>query len=227
VPYILEHTSITRPLMPASALANDPKKPNTTRWSLQLPQRGLPVDRLVCDAETPLFKRELRLYEMVSDDRGRDYEHDLGQASWTQTPDQKTSHFTLHLSARPQSEVLYLETYNGDNPPIVLSHFQLYCPVTRLLFKSTAAPLFLYYGHRDVAAPSYDLSLVAPQLLAAERTTVPLGPEEQLKKASWSEGTSGGKGGLAFWGILAVVVIGLLVLISRLLPQAAAPGRKG
>jgi hypothetical protein len=220
VPYIVEHTSISRPLAAEVAMANDPKKPKQTRWSLKLAPRGLPVDRLVCDADTPLFKRDFRLYEVVSDDRGREYEHDLGQASWVQTPEKKTKHFTLYLSGKPQTESLYLETYNGDNPPIALSNFQLYYPVTRLLFKSTAAPLSLYYDQRDVTAPSYDLSLMASQILAAEKTAIPLGAEEQLKKVSWSERASSGSGGIAFWGILALVVIVLLILISRLLPKA-------
>lgn len=219
-PYLLEHTSITRPLAPKTAPARDPKKPRQSRWSLQLPQRGLPVNRLVCEAATPLFQRDLRLYERTADDRGREYERDLGQASWVQTPDRKSKHFTLLLSGTPTSDTLFLETDNGDNPPLELANFQFYHPVTRVLFKTTATtPIHLYYGNRDISAPRYDLSLVAPQVLSADKTVVSLGAEEQLKKSSWTENASAGSGGMIFWGMLGVVVVALLFLITRLLPK--------
>jgi hypothetical protein len=64
------------------------------------------------------------------------------------------------------------------------------------------------------------LSLVAGELLAADKAAATLGSEEQLKKTSWAEGRTPGTGGIVFWGILAVVVIGLLVIISRLLPKS-------
>ena len=223
IPYVLEHTSITRPLEPKVALANDPKKPRETRWRLQLPLARLPVERLVCEAATPLFKRDLRLYELALDDRGGKYQRPLGQASWVQTPDRKSRQFTLTVSGRPETDTLYLETDNGDNPALELTRFQLYHPVTRMLFKTAAtAPASLYYGNREVSAPSYDLSLVARQLLVADRTPVSLGAEERLKKSGWPDAAEAGKGGVLFWGALGLVVVVLLVLISRLLPSKPA-----
>jgi hypothetical protein len=217
LPYILEPTSITRALAITASPANDPKKPNQSRWSLKLPQRGLPVTRLVCNSDTPLFKRDMRLYEVLTDDRGNSYESDLAHTSWVQTPERKSNQFTIEL-IRPTSDTLYLETDNGDNPPIKLSKFQLYYPVTRVLFKSTAAPLYLYYGNREAGPPSYDLSLVASQILTADKTGPSTGLEEQLRKETWRE-ANGGKGGYVFWGVLGVVVIGLFLVISQLLPK--------
>jgi hypothetical protein len=222
IPYVLEHTSITRPLEPQVTLANDPKKPRETRWQLKLPLARLPVERLVCEAATPLFRREVRLYEMARDDREERYERPLGQASWVQTPERKSKQFALSLSSRPETDSLFLETDNGDNPAVELTGFRVYYPVTRVLFKTTAtAPVFLYYGSREANPPSYDLDLVAGQLLAADKTAVTLGAEERLKKAGWQEGTEGGKGGVLFWGALALVVAVLLFLITRLLPHKA------
>ena len=83
----------------------------------------------------------------------------------------------------------------------------------------------LYYGNPHVFSPHYDLSLVAGQLLAADKTPATLGAQEQLKKSSWAEGRTPGKGGFVFWGILAVVVVVLLVIISRLLPKATPPSQ--
>jgi len=116
---------------------------------------------------------------------------------------------------------MFLETENGDNPPIELIRFTAVYPVTRLLFKAKPDDeLFLYYGNPRVSPPRYDLSLVAGQLLVADKKIAPLSAEQQLKKPSWQEYQVPGKGGVLFWGILAVVVVVLLIIISRLLPKS-------
>lgn len=223
VPYILEHPSITRAIRPEVTLANDPKKPGETRWRIKLPQGNLPVHRFLCESDTPLFQRELTLYEIASDGRGNDYQRPLGRASWTQTPDRKSRQFGLVLSSTPATDTLFLVTDNGDNPPITLTHFQFFHSVTRLLFKAgSAAPVDLYYGNPKTSAPRYDLSLVAGQILSADKIPAELGPQEQLKKSSWTERKIGGKSGVLFWGILGLVVAALLVLIARLLPKSDA-----
>jgi hypothetical protein len=179
---------------------------------------------LTCVAKTPLFQRELSLYEELTDERGDKYRHSLGDASWTQTPDRKAKDFSVTLNSTPQSDTLILETQNGDNPPIELEKFAVSYPATRVLFKAKDGDaLFLYYGNPRVSPPSYDLSLVAGELLAADKARAGLATEEQLKKSSWAEIQTPGSGGIVFWGILAVVVVGLLVIITRLLPKAQPP----
>ena len=165
----------------------------------------------------------MTLYEELSDDRGEKYHRPLGAASWVQTPDRTSKQFMLTLDASPNSDTLVLETHNGDNPPIELEKFQAFYPATRVLFKAQPADeLLLYYGNPRAASPRYDLSLVAGQLLAADQAEASLAAEEQLKK-SWGEGHRPGQGGVVFWGILAVVVVALLIIISRLLPQSPQP----
>lgn len=83
--------------------------------------------------------------------------------------------------------------------------------------------MFLYYGNPRAAAPRYDLSLVARQLLTAERVPAALGAEEQLKPGAWPARASLRSGGLLFWGILALVVVALLIIIARLLPKSTTP----
>jgi hypothetical protein len=161
---------------------------------------------------------------MVADERGQKSESGLGEASWTQTPDSKNREFDLALDQPPQTDSLVLDTDNGDNPPLQLEQFKFFYPVTRILFK--AAPdeeLFLYYGNADAPPPRYDLSLVAGQLLAADKSAVSLADEEQLRKPSWHETEITGSANLLFWGVLALVVVVLLIVISRLLPKASPP----
>ncbi|HTA95915.1 MAG TPA: hypothetical protein VK769_07300, partial [Verrucomicrobiae bacterium] len=221
VPYIVQRTSISRALTPTVTLTKDAKDPKLSRWVIKLPQSDLPLTRLTCVSSSTLFERSLSLYEELADERGDIYRRALGSATWTQTPERQSKEFALTLDSAPQSDTLFLETENGDNPPIELEKFTTFYPVTRILFKAKPDDgLFLYYGNPHVASPTYDLSLVAGQLLAAEKETASLSAEEQLKKSSWRENEVPGKGGFVFWGILAVVVVGLLVVISRLLPKS-------
>jgi hypothetical protein len=223
-PYILERTSISRSLMPAITATNDAKDPKLSRWILKLPQSNLPITRLSCATRTALFQREISLFEELADERGDKYRHNLGGASWVQKPDRKSREFFLTLDSPPQSDTLFLETHNGDNPPITLEKFQFFYPATRILFKAGPEDeLFLYYGNPRIASPSYDLSLVAGQLLSADKAIASPGTEQQLLKSSWREHEIPGQGGVVFWGILALVVVVLLVIISRLLPKSPPP----
>lgn len=223
VPFIIQRTSISRvvklPLFPL----RDPKNPQLSRWLISLPQPGLPLTRLTCVSKTPLFRRTMSLYEQRTDDRGGTFRYPLATADWTQIMGIQPQEFSIPFGDRLQGKLLTLETENGDNPPIELENFQAFYPATRLLFKANKGDaLYIYYGNPRVPPPNYDLSLVAGELLAADKHTLALFPEEQLKKSSWAESRTPGSGGVVFWGILAVVVVGLLLIISRLLPKPPA-----
>jgi uncharacterized protein DUF3999 len=224
VPYIVQHTSISRALAPSVTPANDAQQPKLSRWMIKLPQAGLPLTRLGCETDSTLFQRDVTLYEELTDERGEKFRRNLGGANWTQTPDHNSKEFVLTLDEPPRTGTLFLETQNGDNPPVELEKFAMFYPATRILFKAKPGDgLFLYYGNPRASAPSYDLSLVAGQLLAADKTAATPAAEEQLKKSSWRENESPGNGGVIFWGILAVVVVVLLAVISKLLPKSPPP----
>jgi Protein of unknown function (DUF3999) len=224
VPYIVQYTSINRALTPSVTPTNDAKQPKLSRWMIKLPQAGLPLTRLSCETRTALFQRDVTLYEELTDERGEKYRRNLGGAAWTQTPDRKSREFALPLNERLQSDTLFFETENGDNPSIELEKFVVIYPATRALFKAKAGDeLFLYYGNPRVFAPRYDLSLLAGELLATDKKMATLSDEQQLKKSLWRENQTPGKGGAIFWGILALVVVVLLMVIFRLLPKAQTP----
>ncbi len=228
LPFLVEHTSITRAIEPEVAVVTDPKRPTVSRWLLTLPQANLPVNRLVCDPVTPMFERHVRVFEQTVDSHGMRRTRELGSAAWSRAPGRPVRTLEIALSQAPQTDTLFLETDNGDNLPIQLSEFKLLHPVTRLVFKAEpgAAPA-LYYGNPNVTAPSYDLRLVGRQLLAAPKVSAALGAQEDLKTGSWTEGAPlTGVRGLLFWGMLALVVIALLVIIARLLPKSASADSK-
>jgi len=220
-PYILERTSIQRRLAPEISPVNDPKRPTVSRWQIKLPKPRLPVTRLTCTTGTALFRRQMRLYERPTDERGERYDRFLGQADWVRTPPAVSGTLSLTLDTSPVTDMLLLETDNGDNPSIDLRDFALFYPVTRVLFKAPAEPAtLLYYGNGSAGFPQYDLDLIAPQLLAEEKATATLAVEEQLKKSTVGElfQLSSTKS-VVFWVALALVVVVLLVVIARLLPK--------
>lgn len=227
VPCLLERTALSRLLVPGVAATNEAGNPQLSRWIIRLPRAGLPLTRLTCVARTALFERSLSLYEQLADERGGQYRQVLGGGLWQQTPERPSKDFALELDGAPRSGTLFLETENGDNPPVELEKFQVFYPATHILFKAKPGDeLYLYYGNARVALPRYDLRLAADQLLAAEKNAASLSAEEQLRSFSWREDPRPGQGGLLFWGILAAVVVVLLMIIARLLPKAQATAKE-
>ena len=222
IPFVVEHSSPARAVAGSATAVADPKHPKMSRWRLVLPHPHLPLTRLTVAVSTPLFQREVRLWEEITDDRGYTNRRWLGQASWSQTPDRRMDVLSISLNQHPETDTLWLETDNGDNPPILLGEVLAHHGVVRLLFKAGAdTPVSLYYGHAHAAAPRYDLSLVGAQLLAADKSAPGLGPEVALKEPSFIQSIAlGGRAGLLFWGMLTAVVVVLLAVIARLLPKA-------
>ena len=225
VPYLMEHAPVSRLFPVPFVVAGDPKRPSLSRWELTLPHATLPLSRVMLRSSTPLFQRHLRLGEKVTDDRGGTYERVLAEADWSHTPGHDAG-LILNFSAVPATDRLWLETDNGDNPPLVLGAVQAAYPVTRLLFKAEPGPLALYYGNKEASAPRYDLNLVARQILTAEKSISTLGLEEKARGDAWAAGlVAGARGGPLLWISLALVVVVLLVVVARLLPKPTPPGQ--
>ena len=155
------------------------------------------------------------------------FDHPLAGADWSHTPGTARP-LTVSLSSAPTTGTFFLETDNGDNPPIALASVHAAYSVARLLFKTDPGPpapsasnwLALYYGNRATAAPRYDLALVTVQILAAEKFVATLGPGESARAGGWAEkALAGSRAGMLFWGVLALVVLGLLVVVAKLLPK--------
>jgi hypothetical protein len=225
IPYLLERSSIIRPLSLATLTANDPKRPSLSRWKLTLPLAGLPLTRITVTSSSGLFQRRLRLYETITDERGYTRELTLAEGEWTHTPERPHALLSLSLATPPFTDTLWLETDNNANPPITLLDVQAWHPVLRLLFKAKTddAPV-LYYGHPQASAPRYDLGLVAGQLFSADKNPARLGASENLKsRARTPTAFISRRSGLLFWSALVLVVGLLLVVVVRLLPKPAKP----
>jgi hypothetical protein len=188
-----------------------------------LPQAGIPITRITCAADSALFQREMRLWEEATDDRGDKFPRELGHANWKRVPGETAREFTIPLNSVPRSDMLLLETDNGDNPAIQLHDFRGHYPVSRIVFKTASdstQPMWIYYGNPDTPSPHYDVALIADQLFRAERAPATLGRQENMhSKTERIIQTLSGSSLYVFWGVLGVVVVALLFLISRLLPK--------
>lgn len=224
IPYLLERPALARSLTLTPEPAPDAKRPAVSVWRVKLPHAGLPLRRVILASDTTLFQRQFRLYEKVTASDGRVYEHTLATGAWSRTPEPGSPRTRLFdLGDRLQTDTLYLETDNGDNPPIALAGVKAEHAVVRLVFKTAETDGFqLIYGHPAAAAPRYDLSLVAVKLLTASRTPAGLGTEETDPEGFARGALRHLKGGVAFWGALALVVVVLLVVVARLLPKPEA-----
>jgi hypothetical protein len=225
IPYVLERTALARSLTISPERVPDPKRPTVSVWRFELPHESLPLLRFAIASETPLFERHFRIYERAVANDGRTYEHTLASGTWHRTPEPGSPRaHVFTLGDRPRTGTLYLETDNGDNPAIALESAKAEHAVVRLVFKTAEIDGFvLAYGNLEASAPRYDLSLVAVRLLTATRTPAHLGAEEKSDEGFARGALRHLKGGVAFWGALALVVIVLLVTIARLLPKAEPP----
>ena len=226
VPFILDRTPVQRSFPVAATKTDDPKRPRTSRWSLALPHKSLPVTRLVCETAAPLFRREASVFEERADSRGEKHRVPLGNATWVRTPADKAGKLLFFLNQSPTTDRLWLEVENGDNPPLELANFHAWHTTARLLFRApTESVPALYYGQPQAAFPRYDLDLVARQIISATKLPATLGPEEALKPKPLGESLAGTKGNALFWGVLVVVVAVLLFVLSRLLPKPPEPAK--
>ena len=217
VPFLVDRTSLTRPVPVEFTAAADSKRPTVGRWTIGLPFKGAPIADLVATSPSPLFDRTFRLFEIGTTSRGEPVKQLLQEKRWVRTPDQTATRLVFDLNRRIGSRELVLETDNGDNPAIELSGLTANRPVARVVFKApTSGPTELLYGNATAGAPRYDLGLLAREVLSAPRQVASLADEIAAEKAnrfSWGAAT------WAFWVVLALVVVGLLAVMTKLLPK--------
>ncbi|MES1167983.1 MAG: hypothetical protein ABUL61_02315, partial [Oleiharenicola lentus] len=132
IPYVLEQPALARSLTLAAVVTPDPKRPRVSVWKLTLPQAGLPLRRIGLVSTTPLFQREFHLYEKITGPDGAYREHPLASGAWSRTPEPGVPETRIfELWDRLQTDTVWIEADNGDNPAIALG---------------AAVPLFRQFG---------------------------------------------------------------------------------
>jgi Protein of unknown function (DUF3999) len=222
IPYLVKSAPSVRELTPSMRLLpQDPKQPTVSRWEVSLPVDGLPALELTASSPAPMFARRFEAFIDRKDDLGNSWTETVGTADWAKSQGRDTP-LTLQLGGRRLPAKLQLQTDHGDNPPIPVEgpHVRYAAPV--IVAKLTEdAPLFLVYGNPQASAPQYDLRLVQNELMAAEPQSASLREEEMLGPDK-REKMSVDAGSPWLWVALGGVVVALLVVVAKLLPQPAA-----
>ena len=222
IPYVLEQPDLARSQTITPVIVPDAKRPTVSVWQVVLPQSGLPLRRLVLSSATPLFSRQCRIFEKVTNQNGITAELTLATGQWSRMPQPGVPEIrAFELNDRPRTNTLWIETDNGDNPAITLDAVQVVYPVVRLVFKVADTEGFaLAYGNPRANTPRYDLSLVAVKLLTASRNVAQLPADGSGVANTESAGFFGGiDNRYIFWVALSLVVIVLLVVVAKLLPK--------
>ncbi len=223
VPYLLERLPYKRRMSLNAVPMHVKNKPSLSRWTLTLPYDHMPVKSLTAKGPDALFQRQIHVYEEVKDSRGQKHRSALGSAQWRSAAMKSGTHervYQVSLVRSPVTRTLYLETDHGDNQAIEFTDFQITYPVVRLVFKTSQPHVFLCYGNPKASQPQYDIALAAQSLLSAEKSMAVLQAEEEVKTSSWWTFAEPSKAMRAvFWVVMILVVLGLLFVIAKLLPE--------
>jgi hypothetical protein len=209
VPYLLEQRD--EPLEATLSLPQPARQDRASFYLLSLPQPRLPRASLVLEAEGRTFRREIRVEEVLASGGERVLAHSLWEHADAGGP------ATLALPLGPlQTGTLRLVIDEGDNQPLQLKSARLLLPAWRLRFFHPGDPLRLGYG-AELAAPQYDLALLADRLRSVPVKELSLGPAASTGSASAATQTR------LFWGILVAAVVALLFMLGRLLKHPTDP----
>jgi hypothetical protein len=229
VPYVIERRDEPMEL-PVTVEKRDPAVPETgsaaarvqSAYLVRLPYMDLPSAQLVVETSARVFQRAVELWVARRPDRNHrtTWRAVIARTTWSHVDDEAASALILPLPRVEGTEV-WLSIDEGDNSPLPLRGARLLLPSYRVRFyRKPGAVLRLVYGRTDLAAPRYDLALLAPQVLGVETQEVTAAPASADDVSARGEFISR----RTFWFFLSTAVLVLLGLIVRLArKEDAAP----
>jgi hypothetical protein len=191
-------------------------------YRVRLPFPNLPSAQLVLTTSARVFERIAAVsIERPADTRHRDaWLSQIATGRWAHAEQSRPAPaLTLSLSPVDATELL-LVISEGDNSRLPITATRLLLPSYRVrLFRDDRATLRMVYGRSDLGPPSYDLAILAPQVLGVSAREVSPAAEEAGAAARQGLAASALMSPRVFWGVLVVAVIALAVLLMRLLKQ--------
>jgi hypothetical protein len=184
-------------------------------YGLTLPYGSLPTARLTVATTARVFERSVRLIRVETrNPRDPPVNVVLDEQVWrNRNTGREAPVLSLRVPAHAGTELLLIVD-EGDNSPLQLGDPKLYLPTYRLRFlRRNEDQLWLMYGQDRLAAPRYDLALLAPRVLGALVPEVGLSEsEEELSLVAGSR-----VGTIVFWCALVLVIVVLFGMVGRLL----------
>ncbi len=221
VPYLVERSS--EPLSVDVMLERlDPvppslrTRPSETVYGIAWPHERVSSARLVLTTNTRVFRRRVSIATERQPDRLRRdaWFETLASAEWVNaTQETAAPALTLPLPDTEASRLLVVVD-EGDNSVLPIASGRLLFPQYRLrFFRESQTTVRLAYGQPELAAPSYDLALLAPRLLGVSAMEVAAGAERADSNAPTESLLSPS----VFWAVVGAAVVVLVSLIVRLL----------
>jgi hypothetical protein len=184
-------------------------------YGLTLPFANLPAAVLTIDTTAGVFERRVRLVrEERRNPRDPPVPVTLDEQIWRNVDAGRGAPpLSLHVPAHVGLDLMLIVD-EGDNSALQIGNPRLYLPTYRLRFiRRDEDALWLMYGREGLAAPRYDLALLAPRVLGARVPEVGLSEVTEALPTA----TGAGIGIFVFWGALILVLAVLLGLVARLL----------
>lgn len=210
VPYIVE--SLPAPVIVALTVPARATEGSSSLYRIALPYESLPTGTaLELTTGTRVFERRAMLRLPVDEQRGREATI-LTELGWSGTnPEVAPPPLTFDVSHR-SARTVELLIDEGDNAPLPIASARLTIPAFALRFYHPGTALTLLYGNPRIAAPRYDLALLAKQIATekAQPLTLTSAPLPAAARAAADSKRW-------FWAALVVAVAALLALLARLI----------
>jgi hypothetical protein len=142
----------------------------------------VPITRLVCTSSSPLFHRQMRLWEEVTDERGDKFASNSAAPRGTKRPTLQNAIWLSSSTRAPKAIRCFSKQITATTRNRAARLSQL-LPGNACRIQSDAgsrAAGLAVLRQSRCNRPRYDLTLVAGELLKAERGTVTAGAEENL-----------------------------------------------
>jgi hypothetical protein len=213
IPYIVEKRD--EPLVLPLKLQPVEGARGTSVYRMALPYPTLPYGtRIVLRTSARVFERTIDLRSAADERRGR-LAAPAASATWRSADPELVPPAMTFDPPLSGNDALELVVHEGDNAPLPITRAELLLPSIGLRFHHPGTPLSLAYGSSQLAAPRYDLALLAPRLFsqpAGDLMLAPMGPVKDDRE--------GGGARKFFWIAIGIVAVVLLAMLAKLLKPA-------
>jgi len=230
IPYVVEHVDeplvVALPPPTSEATAAESGAARGTTHRVVLPYRRLADARLVLETTERVFERHIvvRGERRPRDLRSGERLERLRTITWRHAdPARPAPAITIDLPPLDATNVL-IDVDDGDNRVLPIASARLLLPTRRLRFVRTrGVEPVLAYGAPDLAAPRYDLTLLAPRILGARAHEADPLPEPAIADGSEEEASPEVSDRRIFWAVLALSIVVLIAVLARLLRMEQRP----
>jgi hypothetical protein len=218
VPFLFDRSAHPARQVPKTTVTHP--GPGATTIALEALSSLGDVDAVELTAIAPdYFVRGVTVVEAVRDARGPVGERVLGSGTWERRPGEPPKPLRVAVS-HPTQTTIEARIDDGSNAPITLGPAAVERVVRRVEF--VCAPgesLYLLAGDAAAGAPSYDLAMVADELLRAPAQAATLEPAVDLAAAN-----AGRPQAKWFWAAVVAAGLGVAAALARALGPRQKPG---